>query len=128
MSSRSIRFAQLARQLGVVAREHGLEPPAFRSPPRVPGALRSIKRNRDGSCTVSVALRGRPAVAVVADMIDGVVAANRPAGNREGPAGRPGSGGGVRGQGSGLGPLRPCGQGAANRGAGSALGPLLCPT
>ncbi|MGH1490679.1 MAG: hypothetical protein ACRBK7_15035 [Acidimicrobiales bacterium] len=72
----SIQFAQIARQLNNVANEYGLGTPAFRSPPRVPGLRRSIKRRPDGSATVSVSLRGRPAVAVVADMIDGVIAAN----------------------------------------------------
>jgi hypothetical protein len=78
----SVRFAQIARQLNQVAKEHGLQSPAFRSPPRSPGLQRSIKRRADGSATVSVALRGRPAVAVVADMIDGVVAANEPGSTR----------------------------------------------
>ncbi len=35
-----------------------------------------MRRRPDGSVSVAVALRGRPWVAVVADMIDGVVAAN----------------------------------------------------
>jgi hypothetical protein len=78
----SVRFAQIARQLNTVAKEHGLRTPAFRSPPRTPGLRRSIKRRSDGSATVSVSLRGRPAVAVVADMIDGVVAANEPGSTR----------------------------------------------
>ncbi len=72
----SVRFAQVARQLGIEAKRHGLRSPAFRSPPRVAGVTRSIRRRADGSATVSVQLRGRPAVAVVADMIDGVMAAN----------------------------------------------------
>ncbi|MEM9653698.1 MAG: hypothetical protein AAGA65_16520 [Actinomycetota bacterium] len=72
----SVRFAQVARQLGIQAKRDGLKSPAFRSPPRVSGVTRSIRRRADGSATVSVRLRGRPAVAVVADMIDGVMAAN----------------------------------------------------
>jgi len=72
----SVRFAQVARQLSVEAKRQGLYSPAFRSPPRVPGVTRSIRRRADGSATVSVLLRGRPAVAVVADMVDGVMAAN----------------------------------------------------
>ncbi len=71
----SLRFAAVARELGQTARHHGMEVPAFRSPPRSPGVRRAIRRERDGSTTVSVMLRGRPAVAVVADMIDGMVAA-----------------------------------------------------
>ncbi|MEZ5410493.1 MAG: hypothetical protein R2761_20875 [Acidimicrobiales bacterium] len=71
----SLRFAAVARELGQAGRRRGMEVPAFRSPPRSPGVRRAIRRERDGSATVSVALRGRPAVAVVADMIDGMVAA-----------------------------------------------------
>ena len=72
----SVGFAQIARQLNRAATVDGLRSPAFRSPPRVAGLRRSIRRRADGSATVSVSLRGRPAVAVVADMIDGVLAAN----------------------------------------------------
>lgn len=72
----SVRFAHLARQLGQTAQDHDLRPPTFRSPPRVAGVRRSIRRQPDGSATVAVAIRGRPAAAVVADMIDGIVAAN----------------------------------------------------
>ena len=71
----SLRFAAVARELGQAARHRGMEVPAFRSPPRLPGVRRAIRREQDGSTTVSVMLRGRPAVAVVADMIDGMVAA-----------------------------------------------------
>lgn len=71
----SLRFAAVARELGEAARRRGLEVPAFRSPPRSPGVRRAIRRESDGSTTVSVALRGRPGLAVVADMIDGMVAA-----------------------------------------------------
>ena len=78
----SVRFAQIARQLNQVVAANDLEAPAFRSPPRTPGMRRSIRRRSDGSATVSVSLRGRPAVAVVADMIDGIVAANGPESDR----------------------------------------------
>lgn len=81
----SVRFAQLARQLNQEATRLGLRAPAFRSPPRVPGVTRSITRRRDGSATVSVALRGRPEAAVTADMIDGVLAAN-PSGSTQSAA------------------------------------------
>lgn len=78
----SVRFAQIARQLNQVAKAAGMNTPAFRSPPKTRGLQRSIKRRPDGSATVSVSLRGRPAVAVVADMIDGVMAANEPGSTR----------------------------------------------
>ena len=73
----SLRFAALARRLNEVSRRLGVPCPGFRSPPKRPGCRRTIRWERDGSATVSVALRGRPAVAVANDMIDGVVAAGR---------------------------------------------------
>lgn len=71
----SVRFAAVARRLGEAARAVGIEPPGFKSPPRRAGIRRAIRRERDGSAIVSVALRGRPMIAVVDDMIDGIVAA-----------------------------------------------------
>lgn len=69
-------FANAARVLGVEARRRGLVAPGFRSPPRLVGVDRSIRRHPHGA-SVSVRVRGRPLVAVAADMIEGVVAANR---------------------------------------------------
>ncbi len=75
----SIGFARLARSLSEVAAAVGAAPVTFRSPGRV-GAGRAIRRNADGSATVAVRYRGRPAVAVAADMIEGIVqAAGKPA-------------------------------------------------
>jgi len=81
MEPTSLRFARLARSLGEAARAQGLRAPSFRSPPRLPGVSRSIVRRGPG-VTVAVALRDRPWAAVVADMVEGVVAANRLAGVR----------------------------------------------
>lgn len=50
--------------------------PAFRSPPRVAGAARTIRHLGDGA-VVAVQLRGRDAAAVATDMIEGIVVANR---------------------------------------------------
>src|SRR4029079_10906769 len=72
----ALRFADAARRLGAAAHEAGLSVPAFRSPPRVPDAARTIRRYPAGS-VVSVRLRGRPFAEVVADMVDGVLAANQ---------------------------------------------------
>ena len=71
----ALRFADAARRLGAAAHEAGLSVPAFRSPPRVPGAARTIRRYPAGA-VVSVRLRERPFAEVVADMVDGVLAAN----------------------------------------------------
>ena len=72
----ALDFAAVARCLSVATQRSGLEPPLFRSPPECAGSMRSLRRNNDASVTVSVAVRGRFRLAVVADMIDGVVAAN----------------------------------------------------
>ena len=77
MESTSVRFAAAVRALGVEARRHGLAVPGFRSPPRLSGVDRSLRRRVDGGATVAVVLRGRPWPAVLADLVEGVVAANR---------------------------------------------------
>ncbi|MFS8586194.1 MAG: hypothetical protein FWJ72_14065 [Acidimicrobiia bacterium] len=81
MEPTSLRFARLARSLAEAARAQGLRAPTFRSPPRIPDVSRSIVR-RGPAPTVAVAIRGRPWAAVVADMVEGVVAANRLTGVR----------------------------------------------
>jgi hypothetical protein len=58
----------------------GLDPPAFRSPPRLLGVDRTIRRRADGGTVVAVVLRGRPWPAILADLVEGVVAANGLAG------------------------------------------------
>ena len=72
----TVDFASAARTLTREARRRGLVGPSFRCPPRLVGVDRSIRRRGDGAI-VSVRLRGRPWPAVLADMIEGVVAANR---------------------------------------------------
>lgn len=81
MEPTSLRFARLARSLGQAALAQGLRAPTFRSPPRIPDVSRSIVR-RGPAVTVAVALRDRPWPAVVADMVEGVVATNRLTGVR----------------------------------------------
>jgi hypothetical protein len=85
MEATSLQFASAARTLGRVARGRGLIVPGFRSPPRLDGVERSVRRRADGAATVSILLRGRPWVAVLADMIEGIVVVNDLAG---GPATR----------------------------------------
>ena len=75
-TTRYAEFAVAARMLASQAHRHGLKPPGFRSPPRAIGVDRSLRRI-NGGVVVSVLLRGRPFVAVLGDMIEGVVAANR---------------------------------------------------
>jgi len=69
------RFADAARGLGAAAHAQGLVVPAFRCPPRVAGAARTIRRYR-GATVVAVRLRGRPFEAVLDDMVEGVLVAN----------------------------------------------------
>ena len=72
----AVRFAEAARRLGAAAHAAGLEVPAFRCPPRIPGAARTIRRYPGGT-VVSVSLRGRPFEAALDDMVEGVLVANR---------------------------------------------------
>lgn len=74
-SGSAVEFAQAARVLARVARTQGLVVPGFRSPPKVVGAQRTLRRH-SGGAVVAVQVRGRPWFAVAADMVEGVVAAN----------------------------------------------------
>ncbi len=71
----AVQFAVAAQTLVRAAQALGLVPPSFKFPPRLPSAARTLRRRR-GRCVVSVVVRDRPWVAVQADMIEGVVAAN----------------------------------------------------
>ena len=71
----SLHFARTARRLGLACRAAGLQVPAFRSPPRHPGAVRSIRRFAGGAI-VAVTLQGRSEFDIEADMVDGVLSAN----------------------------------------------------
>jgi hypothetical protein len=73
----TIQFTEAARSLARVCRAKGLVPPSFRCPPRLVGVDRSIRRYRSTrGGTVSIRVRGRPWVAVAADMVEGVIVAN----------------------------------------------------
>ena len=76
MEAGALLFSQAARRLGAAARAAGLEVPAFRCPPRLAGAERTVRRYPGGS-VVSVRMRGRPFADVLADMVQGVVVVNR---------------------------------------------------
>jgi hypothetical protein len=69
-------FSAAARQLGDEARRHGLACPGFRSPPRLPGARRTIRWSAAGP-VIAIAIRDRPVGEVVVDMVEGLVVANR---------------------------------------------------
>ncbi len=76
MEAGALLFSQAARRLGAATRAVGLTVPAFRSPPRVAEALRTIRRY-PGGAVVAVRLRGRPFADVASDMVEGVLAVNR---------------------------------------------------
>jgi hypothetical protein len=77
MESSSLQFAAVVRILGTAARSLELVVPGFRTPPRRPGIVRTIRRGADGGATVAVASKDRPAPAVVADLIEGIVVVNQ---------------------------------------------------
>jgi hypothetical protein len=62
--------------LGAAARAAGLAVPAFRCPPRLTGARRTLRRY-PGGAVVAVQLKGRSFAEVAADMVEGVLVVNR---------------------------------------------------
>lgn len=76
MESTSLQFAATVRTLGSATRARGLVVPGFRSPPRVPGAERTLRRRPEGGSTVAVVVKGRPYQVVIADLIEGIVVVN----------------------------------------------------
>jgi hypothetical protein len=72
----ALRFAEAAKRLGAATRAAGLVVPAFRCPPRVPGAPRTVRRYRGGA-VVSVVLRDRAWDEIAGDMVEGVLVVNR---------------------------------------------------
>ncbi len=75
-SCTALDFGEMSRIVAGEARRHGLVAPSFRSPPRLQGATRTLRRYPNGQLLVSVRCRGRPVADVAADMVDGVLMAN----------------------------------------------------
>lgn len=73
----ALQFGAACRTLAAAARGSGLLAPSFRSPPRVVGVDRTVRHRADGPAVVAVAIQGRPASAVLADLVEGVIVANR---------------------------------------------------
>ena len=69
-------FATAVRELMQAAAGAGMRSPAFRSPPRLATAQRTIRWVAPDTAIVAVRRADRASAAVVADMIDGVVRAN----------------------------------------------------
>lgn len=76
----AVQFSDSVRRVVRAAQRMGLRPPVFRSPPRIDGVDRSIRRRSNGTVVVAIRRTDRPLAAVRADIIDGVLAANRLAG------------------------------------------------
>ncbi len=72
----ALDFGEMSRVVAGEARRHGLVAPSFRSPPRVEGVTRTVRRYSNGQWLVSVRCRGRPVLDVAIDMVDGVLMAN----------------------------------------------------
>ena len=77
-----LQFCQTAQALASEAHRLGLVVPGFRSPPRLAGVDRTIRRGRGGGAVVAVRRRGRGFDATLGDMIEGIVTANRLSGAR----------------------------------------------
>jgi len=76
--SATTKFTAAARVLAQRAAELDLVVPGFRSPPRIVGVNRTIRRSRDSEGgVVAVRLTDRPFTAAVDDMIEGVLVINR---------------------------------------------------
>lgn len=73
-----MQFTAAARVLAQAAGECGLTVPGFRSPPRVVGVNRTVRRSHTGEGgVVAVRLTDRPLAVILGDMIEGVIVINR---------------------------------------------------
>jgi hypothetical protein len=76
-TSATSKFTAAARVLAQRVAELNLVVPGFRSPPRIVGVNRTVRRARDGEGgVVAVRLADRPFTATVGDMIEGVIVIN----------------------------------------------------
>ena len=71
----------MVKRLNRAAKAAGMKMPSFVSPPRAPSATRTIRWLAPDRALVAVRRGTRTADAVVGDMIDGVIAANRLSGS-----------------------------------------------
>ncbi len=73
-----MKFTAAARVLAQRVGELDLVVPGFRSPPRIVGVNRTIRRHRNGEGgVVAIRLVDRPFTAAVGDMIEGVIVLNQ---------------------------------------------------
>ncbi len=74
--SKSFLFANAVRALSLASREAGYEVPSFKGPPNLGEHSRTLKRNSDGSITISVVFHGRAWLSTLSDIVEGFVVAN----------------------------------------------------
>ena len=74
--SKSFLFANAVRALSAAASGAGYEVPSFKGPPNLGEHSRTLKRNSDGSVTISVVFRGRAWLSTLSDIVEGFVVAN----------------------------------------------------
>ena len=76
-TTRTSQFTAAARVLAQSASGLDLMVPGFRSPPRIVGVNRTVRRAPDGQGgVVAVRISDRPFTAVIGDMIEGVIRVN----------------------------------------------------
>ena len=76
VESQSVQFGEIARLVANRARSLGLSIPIFKSPPRIVGVSRTVRKRDDGRSVVAVSFRNRPLGAVISDLVEGVLVVN----------------------------------------------------
>ena len=76
----SIQFSIAVRTLGRIADQLGYRIPQFRCPPPSAKYQRSVRKTGEENLSISIVIRGRPWLAILADIVEGVVIANTQSG------------------------------------------------
>ena len=76
----SIQFSIAVRTLGRIADRLGYRIPQFRCPPPSAKYQRSVRKTGDENLSISIVIRGRPWLAILADIVEGFVIANTQSG------------------------------------------------
>lgn len=76
MNIGSVEFSHIARTLNRHTQHLQGASISFRAPPSDPKVNRSLRKRDDGSVVIAVALKNRSREDIIADLIDGICAAN----------------------------------------------------
>jgi hypothetical protein len=76
MSTTSIEFSNFALEISQACRGLGIKVPMYRTAPPGTSTRRRIRRFEDGSSLITIATHGRHNAEVLADMVEGAIAAN----------------------------------------------------